>query len=127
MANKKIAKVLVADDEADLVVTYVRLLQNLGYLTFAAHDGCQAMELIDTEKPDLVVIDLNMPMMNGFELARWISARRQKTIIIAITALHTPDREQAAYVCGARIYMQKPFSNAEFVGTIQAALSEPPR
>jgi DNA-binding response OmpR family regulator len=63
-----------------------------------------------------------MPIMNGFELTRWISARRPQTIIIAITALHTPDRERAAYTSGEKIYMQKPFSNAEFVSTIQSAL-----
>jgi CheY-like chemotaxis protein len=115
-------KVLVVDDEADLVVTYVRLLQGLGYSSFGAHDGCQAMDLVNTEEPDLVVTDLNMPIMNGFELTRWISARRPQTIIIAITALHTPDRERAAYTSGAKIYMQKPFSNAEFVSTIQSTL-----
>jgi CheY-like chemotaxis protein len=126
VGKKNIAKVLVVDDEADLVVTYVRLLQGLGYSSFGAHDGRQAMDLIDTEEPDLVVTDLNLPIMNGFELMSWISARRPQTIIIAITAFHTPDRERAAYVSGARIYMQKPFSNTKLVSAIQSALAGDP-
>jgi len=126
VGKNDIAKVLVVDDEADLVVTYVRLLQGLGYSSFGAHDGRQAMDLIDTEEPDLVVTDLNLPIMNGFELTSWISARRPQTIIIAITAFHTPDRERAAYVSGAQMYMQKPFSNAELVSAIQSALSGNP-
>jgi DNA-binding response OmpR family regulator len=126
VGKKNIAKILFVDDEADLVVTYVRLLQGLGYSSFGAHDGRQAMDLIDTEEPDVVVTDLNLPIINGFELTRWISARRPQTTIIAITAFHTPDRERTARLSGVRIYLQKPFSNAELVSAIQSALSGDP-
>jgi DNA-binding response OmpR family regulator len=114
-------KILLADDETDLVETYARLLRASGYCCLSAYDGRSAMALADAEQPALLITDLNMPVMDGFELTRWFRNRWPQAPIIAITAFHTPQNEQAAIAAGANAYLRKPFGNAELIDAIRLA------
>lgn len=116
------AKILLVDDEVDLVETYRRLLQILGYSCTTAHDGVQAIQLAEKQKPSLVITDLTMPVMDGFELIRWLHSRWPDLPVIAMTAFHTPQTQHAAIAAGASAYLRKPFSNSELRDLIKTTL-----
>ena len=115
-------KILVVDDEPDMVSTCARLLKRLGYNCLTAQDGPEAIRVIDDQHPDLVVTDLHLPVGDGFEVSRYVRRSQPKTPVIVITAYHTPDTVGQAYANGATAYLAKPFSNAEFSEAVQRAL-----
>ena len=118
-------KILVVDDEADLVETYLRLLRALGYSCLGAQDGLSAEAMADREQPALLLTDLNMPNLDGFELIRRFRAKWPTTPVIAMTAFHTAQTEEAVNSLGANAYLRKPFSNADLVAAIRSALPRP--
>lgn len=81
------------------------------------------MELAVREQPRLLITDLDMPSVNGFELTRWIRKTLPDTKVIAMTAFHTPQAEWSARAAGADLYLRKPFSNAELMSAIRLVLS----
>lgn len=85
-------KVLVADDNHDAADTLVVLLDWLGYEAVACYDGAQAVELVKIIRPDLVILDINMPVMDGYEAAKTIRrAEGDRVLLAAITG--APDWE----------------------------------
>ena len=120
-----ICKILVVDDEPDMVSTCVRLLKRLGYDCLTAQNGPEAIQLINDHRPDLVVTDLNLPVGDGFEVSRHVQQSLPQTPVIVITAYHTPDTVGQAYANGASAYLAKPFSNAAFSEAVQRALKGP--
>jgi len=118
-------KILVVDDEPDMVSTCVRILKRLGYDCLTAQDGPEAIRLIDDQRPDLVVTDLHLPIGDGFEVSRHVRRSLPRTPVIVVTAYHTPDTVGQAYANGASGYLAKPFSNAEFSDAIRKALAPP--
>ncbi len=115
-------KILVVDDEPDMVVTCVRLLKGWGYRCLTARTGPEAMHLVNVEHPDVVVTDLHLPVGDGFEISRHVRRSLPQTPVIVITAYHTQDTVGAAYANGATGYLAKPFSTADFKAAIQRAL-----
>ncbi len=118
-------KILVVDDEPDMVITCARLLKGMGYRCLTARTGPEAIDLVDAEHPDVVVTDLHLPVGDGFEISRHVRRSLPKTPVIVITAYHTPDTVGAAYASGATGYLAKPFSTADFKAAIQRALGLP--
>ena len=118
--NRK--KILVVDDEPDMVVTCARLLKGLGYRCLTAQTGPEAIQLVNAERPDVVVTDLHLLVGDGFEVSRHVRQSFPQTPVIVITAYHTPDTVGAAYANGATGYLAKPFSNVDFKQAIQRAL-----
>lgn len=123
MAGNATLRVLLVDDEADLAEGYQRLLQAVGYSCDTANNGRQAIELAEERKPSLVITDLTMPVMDGFELIRWLRRRWPKLPVIAMTAFHTPHAERSALSAGATIYLRKPFSNSELRELVKKTLA----
>jgi CheY-like chemotaxis protein len=117
-------KILVADDEADLVATCVRFLEQLGYKCLKAYDAGHAIELVVREEPDLVITDLQLPDQTGFEIARHIRQTRPRTPVIVITAYNEPDVAAAVYDAGASYYLPKPFSLRDLAEAADSALGE---
>src|ERR1039458_10277841 len=70
------AKILIVDDERDLVDAYVRLLERSGYRCTGAFDANQAIQMIDAESPDLVITDLSLPDNSGVEIVRRVDRKR---------------------------------------------------
>jgi signal transduction histidine kinase/DNA-binding response OmpR family regulator len=106
-----VAKILVVDD----VPTNRRLLSSVlkasGHVTLQAENGAAALELIHNERPDLVVTDILMPVMDGFELARRIRADAtiaQTSIIFYTTTFRGPEARTMASLCGVRTLLPKP-------------------
>jgi CheY-like chemotaxis protein len=115
-------RILVADDEPDLVVNCERLLQREGYSCLQAHTGPEAIQLIDQEHPDLVVTDLRLPGAGGLTVARHARSRVPPIPVILITAYDSPQARLAAKESGIGGYLAKPFSNAAFLDGVQRAL-----
>lgn len=119
------ARILVVDDEPNIVTAVEFLLQRNGYIVDKAYNGLQGLELALRYKPDIVVLDVMMPGMDGFETAREI--RRQpaleNTRIIFLTAKGADRDKQTGYEKGAEYYMVKPFDNDELVTTVQEMLA----
>jgi CheY-like chemotaxis protein len=115
-------KILVVDDEPDMVITCVRLLKAMGYRCLTARTGPEAIHLVNAEHPDVVVTDLNLSVGDGFEISRHVRRSLPQTPVIVLTAYHTPDTVGAAYASGATGYLAKPFSTADFKAAIQRAL-----
>jgi two-component system response regulator ResD len=120
--------ILVVDDEPivrEVVVTYLR---REGYRTLEAGDGDLAKTLVETERPDLVVLDLMLPGVDGLSICRWIRARGPVPIIMLTARGEEADRIVGLEV-GADDYVTKPFSPRELAARVRTVLrrtSPPP-
>ncbi len=118
------SRVLIVDDEPDLVETCARLLSRLGNDCLTACTAPQAIGLIDRERPDLVVTDLNLPERDGLEVVRHARQTSPPTPVILITAYHSSDTIRAAQDAGATGYLSKPFSTGELAHAVELALTK---
>jgi DNA-binding response OmpR family regulator len=113
--------VLVVDDEPTITEVVSRYLERAGYATLVAADGPGALQVAAEARPDLVVLDLMMPGMDGLEVMR-VLRERQQVLVILLTA----KGEQVDRITGLRLgaddYVVKPFSPAELVARVDAVL-----
>jgi signal transduction histidine kinase/predicted metal-dependent phosphoesterase TrpH len=112
-------KILIADDERDLVEMLAYNLKRKGYQTVPAYDGFEAWEKIETEKPDLLILDLMMPELDGWELCRMIRQNGKEEVrgigILMLTARAMPEDRVHGLEMGADDYLTKPFSLNELI------------
>jgi len=114
-------RVLIVDDEKKMVRLIRTCLQKEGYLTCEAYDGEAALEVFDLEKPDIVVLDVMMPRLNGLEFCSRVRGRSTTPIII-LSARSEEDDKLTGLDLGADDYLTKPFSMHELVARIRALL-----
>jgi len=114
-------RVLIVDDEKKMVRRIRTCLQKEGYLTCEAYDGEAALEVFDLEKPDIVVLDVMMPRLNGLEFCSRVRGRSTTPIII-LSARSEEDDKLTGLDLGADDYLTKPFSMHELVARIRALL-----
>ncbi|MQC18661.1 MAG: DNA-binding response regulator [Chloroflexi bacterium] len=115
------SKILVADDEPNIVKLLRMYLREEGYEVLGARDGREALERFRSEKPDLVVLDLMMPEMGGFEVCTEI--RKQSDIPVIMLTARTDDVDKIVGLeMGADDYVTKPFNPREFVARVKANL-----
>lgn len=109
MSNKKI---LVVDDEEDIVELITFQLERDGYNVCSANDGIEAVSKINKDRPDLVILDIMMPRMNGLDVVQLIRGKEDKKSlpIIIVSAKSTEDDIVAGLEFGADDYLTKPFS-----------------
>ena len=117
-------KILVADDEKDIVELVAFNLEREGFAVYRAYDGQKAWEMVNTDKPDLVILDLMMPELSGMEVCGRI--RRQETTaslpIIMLTAKSDPVDKILGLEIGADDYITKPFHVRELIARVRAVL-----
>jgi DNA-binding response OmpR family regulator len=114
-------KVLVADDDADLRELISFTLAQAGYLVVKAADGPSAVQLFERESPDLVVLDINMPGMSGFQVCEAIR-RRSRVPVMMLTVRGEEEDLVRALGLGADDYLNKPFSPRTLLARIKALL-----
>jgi DNA-binding response OmpR family regulator len=114
-------KVLVVDDDADLLDLTSYALRREGYTVIPASDGQQAVQRWESETPDLVILDANMPKMNGYEVCRRIR-QASSTPVIMLTARGEEEDILQGLQLGADDYVTKPFSAKQLVARMQAVL-----
>ena len=102
--------VLVAEDSPDTRAMLKRALQLRGYHVIEACDGLEAIEIAEIRRPELVIVDLNMPHLDGLQTAKWIrnSENLAQVPVIAVTAFDVYGMEQAALESGCNSYLSKP-------------------
>jgi len=120
-----VAKVLIVDDSATYRLRLRQLVRKLGYDTVIAHDGQQALELARTELPQLILMDVVMPGMNGYEATRSLArdeATRDIPVIFVTTQSEETDRVWGMRQ-GAAAYITKPVDAEDLQAAISAAIS----
>jgi DNA-binding NtrC family response regulator len=120
--NSNEAKVLVVDDDAEMVSVLCDVLRDAGYTAMSANSGVAALETIDREEPDLVVSDLRMSQMNGHQLQAELKRRLPTLPVIVITAFGSIANAVESMKLGAFDYLTKPFGNDEFLLVVSRAL-----
>ena len=114
-------KILVVDDEPKIIQLTQDYLENAGFSVISAGDGERALAVIQIEKPDLVVLDLGLPGMDGLDVCR--SIRKTSSIpIIMLTARDEETDKLVGLELGADDYITKPFSPKELVARIRSVL-----
>lgn len=119
-------KILIVDDEADIANSIQYVLSQEGFSTTMAHDGLRAMELYEKDRPDLVILDLMMPGIDGYELCRRVRALDKKTPILMLTARTSEIDTVVGLELGANDYIAKPVRLRELVARVKAHLREAP-
>lgn len=115
-------KILIVDDDRDTCQLLQFLFQRKGYRTMVATDGRQAIHQVQTEPPDLVLLDVLMPEMDGLETFRRVREYTHAPVLF-LTALDSVECASQAFHLGAVDYMRKPCSNTELLLHVQIALS----
>ncbi|MBN2147096.1 MAG: response regulator [Anaerolineales bacterium] len=119
-------KILVADDDLQTVNFLKIMLERQGYQVLTAGDGPQTLQLAYRERPDLVILDVMMPGMDGFEVARGLRANpaTAKTPILMFTAKTSVNDKLTGYNAGVDIYLTKPIHPVELNANIKTLLSQ---
>ena len=115
------AKILVVDDEASIVTMLAYNLKKEGYDVVTAEDGEVALEKFESEKPDLLLLDIMMPKMDGYEVCRKIREKSNVPIIM-LTARADEVDKVVGLEMGADDYVTKPFGNRELIAGVKANL-----
>ena len=122
MSGKK--KVLIADDEPNIVTSLEYLMMKSGYEVRIARDGDEVLALVESFRPDVVLLDVMMPRRNGYEVCQKMRERADwgQIRIVMLSAKGREAEVNKGISLGADTYVTKPFSNQELLATIAALL-----
>lgn len=123
MSNKKI---LIVDDQYGIRILLNEVFQKEGYTTFQAPNGKQALAIAKSEKPDLVILDMKIPGMDGLEILKHLKQLDESIQVIMITAYGELDLIQEAMRCGALTHLTKPFDIDELRKLVNSYLTSVP-
>ncbi|HEV3009618.1 MAG TPA: response regulator [Burkholderiales bacterium] len=117
-------KILIADDEPNIVTALEFLLQRNGYEVYIARNGEGALKLVEEHKPDLVLLDVMMPVKSGYEVCQRMRERAdwRHIKIIMLTAKGRDVEMSKGLSIGADLYITKPFSTQELLAKINGLL-----
>ena len=117
-------KILIIDDEPDLVKTLQITLQQENYECLTAHDGKQGLRRAYEWKPDLIVLDVMLPGMDGYQVCRALklNARLKQVPIIMLTVKASTENRIMGEASGAAHYITKPFSEEKLIAKIEELL-----
>lgn len=126
MEQIKRRKILVVDDEPDMLLAIKMRLEASGFEVITATDGMEGLNLARREKPDLLVLDIMLPKMNGYKVSRLLKFDEEyKHIpIVMLTALAGEDDRATGAQTGADAYITKPFETAQLIDTIRRFLPD---
>jgi two-component system, OmpR family, response regulator MprA len=122
MATETTARVLVAEDDRSVRESLVLALSVEGYDVEAVPDGDQALGAVAREEPDVIVLDVMMPVLDGLTVCRRLRAQRCETPILMLTARHEVSDRVSGLDAGADDYLPKPFSLDELLARLRALL-----
>jgi len=117
-------KVLIVDDEKNIAISVQFLMKREGFEVLVAHDGEEGLEKIRSERPDLVLLDVMMPKLDGFEVCKAVRADSElaRIRIVMLTAKGREAEIEKGISLGADAYMPKPFSTSELVDKVNKLL-----
>lgn len=114
--------ILVCDDDKHTRILLKAVLENAGYSVSTASDGRKALEVLEREHIDLVVLDVMMPQMDGYEFTAKIREKDTMLPILMLTAKHEPGEEKKAFIVGTDDYITKPVDEEKLILHIKALL-----
>ncbi|MFM2059485.1 MAG: hypothetical protein RLY71_3870 [Pseudomonadota bacterium] len=119
-------KILIADDEPNILISLEFLMKREGYQVSLAHDGQEALDAIERERPDLVLLDVMMPRKNGHEVCQAIraDAALNSLRVLMLTAKGRDTEVAKGMALGADAYMTKPFSTKELAQKVRSMLEQ---
>ena len=117
-------KILIADDEPNILISLEFLMKREGYEVVLARDGQEAIDAIQRERPALVLLDVMMPIKTGFDVCHEVRASDalKDTLIVMLTAKGRDTDVAKGLALGANAYMTKPFSTKELVQKVRELL-----
>ena len=121
-SNKKKARVLIVEDDSSLLFGLKKNLQFEGYEVLTASDGEAGLGLAVDERPDLIILDVMLPRMNGFEVCEVLRSNKVETPVIFLTAKALESDKVTGLTLGGDDYMTKPFSVEELLARIKTVL-----
>jgi two-component system, cell cycle response regulator DivK len=125
MAQAPAKKVLVVEDNELNMKLFCDLLDAYGYETVKSRDGLKAVDLAREHRPDLIIMDIQLPEVSGLDLTRWIKddAATAAIPIMAVTAFAMRQDERAVRDAGCEAYMSKPIQIMPFIDTVRKLTS----
>jgi two-component system cell cycle response regulator DivK len=125
----KLRRILVVEDNDLNLKLFRDLLIAQGYSVLHTRDGVEAFRLARTHKPDLVLMDIQLPEVSGFEVTRWLKddPGLRDIPVIAVTAFAMAGDEDKARAAGCAAYVTKPIAVRSFLETVSKCLGEPQR
>jgi DNA-binding response OmpR family regulator len=119
-------QILVVEDDPDVQLLLTKQLKAAGYLVTVASDGLDALVKLEQLRPRLIVCDVMMPNLDGFELIKALrgNAGTQEIPLIFLTAKTDPRSKIEGISSGARFYINKPFTMEDLINKVRKALSE---
>lgn len=117
-------RILIVDDELDLIDIFKGRLETNGYTVIVASDGVEGLEKAKTEKPDLILLDIMMPKMDGYQVCRFLKFDEafKHIPIILLTARGQKQDQTKGMEVGADAFVTKPFDRAELLKKIEEYL-----
>jgi DNA-binding response OmpR family regulator len=120
-----VKKILIVDDEPSIVLSLEFLMKKAGYDVVTATDGNEGLERMASERPELVILDVNMPGCNGYEVCQAIrdNPEWKDTRIVMLTAKGRDVEREKGMAMGADSYVTKPFATKEVVALCEQLLN----
>lgn len=115
-------KILLVEDEKKIAETLRKGLSEQHYEVDIAYDGLIGKKLFDSNSYDLAILDINLPLMNGYELARYIRSYNEQILVVMLTAMNATEDKIEGFEAGADDYIVKPFDFQELLVRIRALL-----
>src|SRR5215211_5441343 len=122
------ARILIIEDNPTNLDLMTYLLSAFGHTPLMAHDGEEGLQAAQRETPDLIICDLQLPRLNGYEVARWLKSHPGLRAIplVAVTALAMVGDRDKVLAAGFDGYIAKPIVPRSFVGEVEAFLGRQP-
>lgn len=120
MTTTAAGRIVIADDEPDITFIVKRLLELEGYTVWVANDGQTALDLYHREHPDLVILDVSMPVKDGFVVCDEIRKTDETVLILLLTGQRKEDDKVTGLSSGADDYLTKPFGEKELLARVRS-------
>jgi DNA-binding NtrC family response regulator len=122
--DSSVARVLIVDDDRDISLMLSALMKKEGLSSLTAHDGETALQMVPVARPDMLLVDVKMPGIDGMEVLKRVKEADPHLPVVLITAFAEVPASVAAMRAGAFDYLAKPFDHPEVVRVVRAALAE---
>mgnify|MGYP002624436610 CR=1 FL=1 len=118
-------RILIVDDEPDVVEMFTRALEGEHFEVLQAFDGISAVDMAVNDHPDLILLDIMMPMMSGYEVLGQLRSdpQTQQIPVICVTSAHSPEARAQSKAAGAQAILVKPFRPAELIAQVRRLLA----
>ncbi|WP_194973353.1 response regulator transcription factor [Aquiflexum lacus] len=116
-------KILIVDDEPNILLSLEFLFKKEGFMVFIARDGEEAMGIIEENDPELVILDIMMPKVDGYEVCKHIKEKNESVKVVFLSAKSKKQDVQKGMDLGADLYLTKPFSNKDLVSKVKSLIN----